>query len=391
MCTRLFNFYFFTLLCLFAFTLHPFSTIYAADLELSGAITFSKTPPIVNVANRMYVPLRNAGSTDATRIVRVEYGPTNDSHQFGSDETVSLRPGASVEQFFDGTFALSGTLPVRIRVFTEVNAQACPPTLGSEVTVLSNEAFIDRDNDGDGIPNTTDPDDDNDGLPDTTETTIRTDPFNPDSDGDGQKDGVDPCPLDNLNRCVSPTNSPTLSTANPTSGTQANSSSSPNNSSQSSGGGSSGGTSGDSGTPSFFSQVTKTIGSVLGIASEEPTPLLTDSNAEVAGVQIENPPCEKCIYWPAYLAEVLSLLALLFFMKSKIQDLNKKLNLDGWPIPVGAYILYIILNLPCIRPMIIFPSTIFWCKWFTFINIGIYAIWYGGILLYRKYGVKSTV
>ena len=81
------------------------------------------------------------------------------------------------------------------------------------------------DTDGDGIPDTIDPDDDNDGMPDVYETDngfdpldaadagldsdgdgltnleeyeAGTDPRDPDSDGDGIRDGEDPAPLDRL-------------------------------------------------------------------------------------------------------------------------------------------------------------------------------------------------
>jgi len=52
------------------------------------------------------------------------------------------------------------------------------------------------DNDLDGIGDVCDPDDDNDGLSDEDEAAAGTDPFNPDTDGDGQGDATDPYPLD---------------------------------------------------------------------------------------------------------------------------------------------------------------------------------------------------
>jgi hypothetical protein len=45
--------------------------------------------------------------------------------------------------------------------------------------------------DGDGISNANDTDDDNDLIPDSTEAQIHTDPFNPDTDGDGVSDGYE--------------------------------------------------------------------------------------------------------------------------------------------------------------------------------------------------------
>jgi hypothetical protein len=43
--------------------------------------------------------------------------------------------------------------------------------------------------DRDGLPDDIDPDDDNDNVDDTFEYAIGTDPYNPDTDGDGLNDG----------------------------------------------------------------------------------------------------------------------------------------------------------------------------------------------------------
>ncbi len=56
--------------------------------------------------------------------------------------------------------------------------------------------YVDRDTDRDGTGNRTDTDDDNDGLSDTDEIAKGADPLNPDSDGDGAKDGEDFDPKD---------------------------------------------------------------------------------------------------------------------------------------------------------------------------------------------------
>jgi Mg-chelatase subunit ChlD len=68
---------------------------------------------------------------------------------------------------------------------------------GNESIVYSASIIVDRygDNDGDGIRNELDPDDDNDGLSDALEITATDilrpgyDPFKPDTDGNGTKDG----------------------------------------------------------------------------------------------------------------------------------------------------------------------------------------------------------
>ncbi len=52
------------------------------------------------------------------------------------------------------------------------------------------------DQDGDGVPDDEDPDIDNDGIANENETTLGTNPFNPDTDCDGVPDGADGDPLD---------------------------------------------------------------------------------------------------------------------------------------------------------------------------------------------------
>ncbi len=63
---------------------------------------------------------------------------------------------------------------------------------GAEVnTFLTDPLTIDGDNDSDGEPDAYDTDDDNDGLSDTDEALYGSDPFNPDTDGDGFGDNVE--------------------------------------------------------------------------------------------------------------------------------------------------------------------------------------------------------
>jgi hypothetical protein len=67
--------------------------------------------------------------------------------------------------------------------------------LGASATTGSINQFVDLDTDHDRLGNTVDTDDDNDGLIDTAELKKKTDPLNPDTDGDGIMDGSDPDPL----------------------------------------------------------------------------------------------------------------------------------------------------------------------------------------------------
>ncbi|MBI5614365.1 hypothetical protein HY947_05545 [Candidatus Gottesmanbacteria bacterium] len=194
------------------FFLFPFQSAFAADDVTLQSISFHNTPPIINVGNTLYATFKNNNTTvDHTRVIQFTYKLGNGSSaNFGTSKSVDVVAGGTTQTYFDGTFTVRGNITLTANVYGG-QSNVCPPNNSGNVLVASYDqtVFIDGDNDGDGIPDTIDPDDDNDGVTDVQEQQNGTDPLNPDTDEDGIRDGQDPCPLDPLNRCVSPTATPT--------------------------------------------------------------------------------------------------------------------------------------------------------------------------------------
>ncbi|MBI5614366.1 hypothetical protein HY947_05550 [Candidatus Gottesmanbacteria bacterium] len=116
------------------------------------------------------------------------------------------------------------------------------------------------------------------------------------------------------------------------------------------------------------------IGSALGIQSQAPVD--QNSDESVAGISTQDQQvCTKCIVVPVLLGELLATALYIFLAVRKKENASKKSRvLLGLFIPALCYIIFIIINLPCIKPMIIFPSLNPLCRWFTFISLGIYAL-----------------
>lgn len=153
---------------------------------------FQNNPPIINRKNKLYVVFNNTNSSnDYELYVKVAYSqtPEGSPYQFGSLLKMMNVRNMQDGIYFNDTLKISGNVYFLVTLY-EDQAE------NNKLLTFSKNIFIDKDNDGDGIGDSVDSDDDNDGLPDTEEKNLGTDPFNPDSDKDGKKDGQDPHPLD---------------------------------------------------------------------------------------------------------------------------------------------------------------------------------------------------
>ena len=264
------------ILITFWFLLTP-PLVLAADVVTQDSLTFQSTPPVKNVANRVYVIYKNNNSSqDLSRVVRVSYLVNGTTYPLPPIQAIDMFHGGGTDGIFlDITPTANGNAVFTSEIFPD---QAALNANSPSATYTSN-VFIDWDNDGDGIPNSQDSDDDNDGLIDTEEASLGTDPFNPDTDHDGISDSQDPCPTDGTNTCVGNNNS-NFSNSNPTTTTNQNSNSNTNtnslnaqssnsNSNSSADSNSNGSSSLASNTANFFSQILNGLGNILGLSKKD--------------------------------------------------------------------------------------------------------------------------
>jgi hypothetical protein len=170
----------------------------AVDGIVLTDLRFNSSPPIVGRKNKLYVVFNNTDSSnDYELYVKVTYSQTPDSLAFQFGNLLKMMNVRNMPDgiYFDDTLKISGEVTFLVTLYED-------QTEKNKLTSFRRNILVDKDNEGDGIGDSTDLDDDNDGLPDTEEKRIGTDPFNPDSDRDGKKDGQDSCPLDSRDSCI---------------------------------------------------------------------------------------------------------------------------------------------------------------------------------------------
>lgn len=176
-------------------------------------ISFS-APLIAGKKIKIYASVYNFGESDMTAYVSFYQG----AELIADSQPISVRTrGFADEVFVDftvpqGSFnilaAIRGADPedqnplndeALTRIFIPILDRDDDGIPDEEDNCPEIANFDQKDTDGDGIGDLCDDDIDNDGLPNSDEIRLGTDPFNPDTDGDGIVDGKDPFPIDPLN------------------------------------------------------------------------------------------------------------------------------------------------------------------------------------------------
>lgn len=159
------------------------------DIEIiSGQIISGK---IMNVVARIH----NYGTEDIYGYIYFYLG----SELLGEPSRLQVLAGTYDDAWVEFTVP-DGSFNIRLVVNTP-NVEDENPVNNEELTTLF---YPQKDSDNDGIGDEQDTDDDNDGLTDEEEEAGGTDPYNPDSDGDGYIDGNDAFPLDSNKWQVEP-------------------------------------------------------------------------------------------------------------------------------------------------------------------------------------------
>jgi hypothetical protein len=154
------------------------------------AVDVSFSPPelILGTPTRIYATLTNEGERDVEGTVRFY-----DNDILIGSKPFSVRANLRPEDaWVRWTPQGYGAHSIRIQVENDDAFLDAVPG-NNRVTV---EAFIDRDTDGDGVPDQNDDDRDSDGVLNADEVTKGTDPLRRDTDGDGVDDPRDLFPLD---------------------------------------------------------------------------------------------------------------------------------------------------------------------------------------------------
>ncbi|MBP9762995.1 hypothetical protein KBD34_05275 [Patescibacteria group bacterium] len=151
-------------------------------------VSFSPPELILGTQTRIYATITNEGERDVEGTVRFY-----DNDVLIGSKLFSVRAHVRPEDaWVRWTPQGYGAHNIRIQVENDDAFLDAVPG-NNRVTI---ETFIDRDTDGDGVPDQADDDRDSDGILNTDEVTRGTDPLRRDTDGDGVDDRRDLFPLD---------------------------------------------------------------------------------------------------------------------------------------------------------------------------------------------------
>lgn len=175
------------LLCAFGFPHATNAALYDVSVS-AGDISFSPSELILGDATRIYATILNKGERDVEGIARFY-----DHDTLIGAKAFSVRANTRPEDAWV-RWSPSGYGDHTIRVVLDNDPGYVDGNLSDNAAMVT--AFVDRDTDGDGVPDRQDDDRDNDGLLNSEEASLGTDPLRADTDGDGVDDKKDVFPLD---------------------------------------------------------------------------------------------------------------------------------------------------------------------------------------------------
>lgn len=184
---------------------------YQYDLGLSSQdIFFSKDTLVTGDAVRLYAVIHNTGEKDVAGYITF----FQSDKLIGNSQAVSVRAHGLNDEVYVDWVVPTGTFNIRAEIRGQDPQDENSANDVAITGLYAPEKDTDRDGvwdgidncpsvanpnqadyDKDGLGDACDPDDDSDGLTDVQEGIRGTNPLNPDTDGDGVKDGVDNCPL----------------------------------------------------------------------------------------------------------------------------------------------------------------------------------------------------
>ena len=176
------------IIILLAFLFAIGESLAKTDLSITVSdITFSKAEPLEGETILVFARVFNLGGTDVYGFVIF----SKNGKEMADPQPISVKVN-TYDDVFISWFSESGSHNIQAKV---IGTNPGDENQVNDVATQENY-FVDLDTDGDKIGNTKDLDDDNDGLSDEKETTLGTNPLNPDTDGDKARDNIDPFPLD---------------------------------------------------------------------------------------------------------------------------------------------------------------------------------------------------
>lgn len=178
-------FFGFVVVCFLVFSDLAFAKTDLSLLETD--VVFSKTEVFADNDVKIYARVFNSGDTDVVGFVLF----LRNNKEIADPQPISVKPN-TYDDVFVKWKAVNGDNDIEAKIIG-----SNPPDDNPENnSTIKKSIFVDFDTDNDGVGDRNDTDIDNDGLTNKEETEKKTDPQNPDTDGDRINDKIDIFPLD---------------------------------------------------------------------------------------------------------------------------------------------------------------------------------------------------